>query len=111
MVATSSVKSLSAPWLIRLWWEEIATLIVCVGLDFVEYLFPPLLTPLLGDIFDLAGVVFCVFFFRWLGFISILELIPGIDVLPLFTATWLIWYLIKRRGDRSRMEYELERWR
>jgi len=106
-----STKTLSAPWLISLWWEELATLVVCLSLDFIEFLFPPLMAPLVGDFLDLAGVVFCIVFFRWPGFISFIELIPGIDVLPIFTVTWLIWYFFKRRRDRALMEYQLERWR
>ena len=111
MGVSLSVKSLSAPWLIRLWWEELSTLVVCLILDFVEYLIPPLMAPLVGDLIDLAGIVFCVIFFRRLGFISILELIPGLDALPLFTITWLVWYVFKRRSAKIRIEEELERWR
>lgn len=106
-----SVKSLSVPWLIRLWWQDIATLFVCLSLDFVEYLVPPLMAPLVGDLLDLAGVIFCVVFFGWIGSISLLELIPGLDALPLFTVTWLVWYVLKRRTAKMRMEDELEQWR
>lgn len=106
-----SLKYLSTPWLIRLWWQELATLVVCLSLDFLEYLIPPLMAPFVGDILDFAGVVFCVLFFGWIGSISLLELIPGLDVIPIFIITWLVWFIFKRWSTRMRMEYELERWR
>lgn len=106
-----SLRTLSKPWLVGLSWEELTTLVVCLGLDFVELIAPVLMVPLVGDILDFAGVVFCVAFFHRLGFISLLELIPGLDALPNFTVTWLVWYLFKRRRDRMKMEVELERWR
>ncbi len=104
-------KSLSAPWIIRLTWYELGTLLVCLGLDFVEYVFPMLQAPLIGDILDIAGVAFSLFFLRWIGAISLLEIIPGFDVLPVYTATWLIWYLFKKRGDTRYAENLLDRWR
>jgi hypothetical protein len=99
------------PWLVRLWGKEIATLFVCLLLDFIEYLFPPLMAPVIGDPLDFAGTVLSVAFFGWIGFISLLELIPGIDAIPVFTITWLIWYIFKKRTDMKRIENELERWR
>lgn len=105
------MKTLSAPWLIRLNWDELMTLIICVSLDLVEYLVPMLMAPFAGDILDFAGVVFCVIYFGWLGFLAILELIPGLDTLPSFTITWLFWYILKRRNARLRLEEELEQWR
>lgn len=106
-----STKTLSAPWLVRLNWDELATLLFCVGMDIVEYILPILMTPFIGDIIDFVGIIFCVFFFNWVGFISLFELIPGLDMVPCFSATWLIWYLWKRRGAQLRIEEELERWK
>ena len=106
-----TVKTLSAPWLTRLNWDELVTLLVCIGLDVMEYALPILMAPLMGDIPDLAGIAFCVFFFGWVGFVSLVELVPGLDVLPNFTITWLIWYLMKREKDQIRVMEELERWR
>ena len=105
------MKTLSAPWLIRLNWDELVTILVCLSLDIVEYILPVLMVPLAGDVIDLTGVVFCVFSFGWLGLISLFEVIPGFDVLPIFTVTWLVWYILKRRNSRIRIESELERWR
>lgn len=84
---------------------------VCLALDFFEYLLPPLMIPLVGDFIDLAGALFCVIFFGWFGVISLLELVPGLDALPVFTVTWLIWYVFRRRRARMRIEHELDRWR
>lgn len=106
-----ATKPLSIPRLINPAWEELTTLVVCLGLDFIELLAPALMAPLIGDILDLAGVVFCAFYLRMPGFITLLELIPGLDVLPIFTVAWLIWYVFKKRRDRARMEHELELWR
>ncbi len=106
-----ATKPKSIPRLTNLAWEAFTTLMLCLGLDFIEFLVPPLMAPVIGDILDLVGVVFCVFFFRVPGFITLLELIPGVDVLPIFTVAWLVWYLTKKRRDRALIEEQLERWR
>jgi len=106
-----SVKTLSAPWLIRLNWDELTTLLVCVSLDLLEYTLPMLMLPLAGDIVDFIGLLFCVFYFSWVGFLSLFELLPGLDVLPCFTATWLVWYLRRRQNAQLKIEEELEKWR
>lgn len=106
-----AIKTISEPWLIGLSWKELATLIFCLTLDFVEYLFPILLTPLLGDLLDLIGIVFSFIFFGWVGLITMLEVIPGLDILPLFTLTWLCWYISKKRGEKISIEEQLEKWR
>ena len=77
---------------------------MCVSLDLVEYLFPPLLMPVVGDAVDLVGITFSVFFFKWIGAITFLELIPGLDSLPIFTFAWLIWYLMKRRKEKLKQK-------
>jgi len=106
-----SLRLRPALWVARLWLEEIIMLLICLGLDLSEIAFPPLMVPLVGDILDFAGAVLCVVFFGWIGFLSLLELIPGLDVLPIFTATWLVWYIVKKRNAKTRMERQLERWR
>ena len=78
---------------------EFIRLIVCVSLDGVEYVIPYLLTPFVGDIFDVVGLVTCLYMFRWVGIFSTLELIPGLDPLPINVLTWVIWILSRRRGD------------
>jgi hypothetical protein len=106
-----SAKPLEVPWLIRLFWDEMVTLLVCVSLDVIEYIFPLLMIPVAGDLIDIIGLAFCTYFFNWIGLISVLELIPGLDALPIFTATWLIWYVLKRRKARMTQGDELESWR
>ena len=44
------MKTLSAPWLIRLNWDELVTILVCLSLDIVEYILPVLMVPLAGDV-------------------------------------------------------------
>jgi hypothetical protein len=78
---------------------EFTRLVVCLTLDIVEYLLPFLLTPFVGDIFDVVGLVSSLFMFRWIGLIALLELVPGFDTLPINVLTWLIWVLNRRRGD------------
>jgi hypothetical protein len=102
---------LSAPWLIRFNWDELISMLVCASLDILEYILPFLLTPYIGDIIDFIGGVFCVISFGWLGFVALLEFIPGLDVLPVYTITWLLWYLIKKRKMKINLEKELEKWK
>jgi hypothetical protein len=78
---------------------ELTKLVICASLDGVEYLIPFLLTPLVGDLFDVVGLATCLYMFRWIGLVAILELVPGFDLLPLNVLTWVIWMLSRRRGD------------
>ena len=106
-----NVKAISIPWLIRYFWDEILTLFVCILLDLIEILFPILMIPVAGDVIDIIGISFSIFFFGPIGAISILELIPGLDMLPIFTATWLAWYVVKKRKTMKKLDKELESWR
>ena len=54
-----------------------------------------LILPMMGDILDIAGIVVCLLMFHWIGVISLFELVPGADVLPIFIITWLAWYFVK----------------
>lgn len=103
-------ETVSAPWILKVSWEELTTLIVCLSLDILEFIAPMLLTPVLGDILDLAGFLFCAVYFNVIGAISLLELVPGLDVIPLFSLTWLTWYLYRRRKLRQRAEEHLGEW-
>jgi hypothetical protein len=104
-------RTLSAPWLVKVTWEELLTLTLCLALDVLEFLIPVFLTPIYGDIMDFAGFLFCLLFFGYIGFLSLLELIPSLDILPFFTVTWLIWYIQRRRIMKNRMLTELDKWR
>lgn len=75
---------------------ELLFLGICILLDISEYIAAMLLLPLFGDIFDLAGILGCFLMFQWIGLFSILELVPGLDILPIFIITWIIWYLTKK---------------
>ena len=76
--------------------EELLYLIVCIVLDVSEYMVAILLLPLVGDFLDLAGIFVCLVMFRWVGIISMLELVPGVDILPIFIITWLVWYSLRK---------------
>lgn len=105
------MKAIRRPIVFGLYAEELYLLAACLFLDFVEYLIPPLLIPFLGDILDFIGLVFSVLAFSWLGFLTLLELIPGFDVIPFFTITWFAWYLMRERILEAKLEEELERWK
>ena len=76
---------------------ELFSLILCVVLDVIEYAAAVLTMPVVGDLFDLVGILICFFMFRWIGLLTLVELVPGSDVLPTFIITWLIWYLLKKK--------------
>ncbi len=78
---------------------ELLTLAVCVILDISEYIFGVLLLPVFGDILDIMGIVACFAMFRLLGIVSLFELVPGVDILPIFIITWLAWYLVRKRKE------------
>lgn len=76
---------------------ELLSLIFCVIFDVTEYAAAVLTLPLIGDVFDIIGIIVCIFIFRWIGLVSLAELLPGADILPIFIITWLIWYIIKKQ--------------
>ena len=76
---------------------ELFSLIFCVILDVIEYAAAVLTMPVVGDVFDVVGILVCFVMFRWIGLVSVVELVPGADVLPTFIITWLMWYLLKKQ--------------
>jgi len=92
-------------------WIELLTLFVSLSLDFVEYIFPVLMVPIIGDMLDLMGLVFCLIYFGKIGLLSLLEIVPGLDALPLYTATWLAWYILGRRAGAINTEAQLDKWK
>ena len=77
--------------------DEFLWLILCLVLDLSEYVSAVLTLPVAGDILDLVGLIACFVMFRWVAIISLLELVPGADIFPIFLITWLIWYALKKR--------------
>ncbi|MFQ5836789.1 MAG: hypothetical protein ACE5HG_02935, partial [Candidatus Bathyarchaeia archaeon] len=77
--------------------DELLFLIVCIVLDVSEYIVAILLLPGVGDFLDIVGILACLVMFRWVGIVSLFELVPGADILPIFIITWLIWYFLKKR--------------
>jgi len=55
-----------------------------------------LLLPVVGDLLDIVGIIVCLAMFRWVGIISLFELVPGADIFPIFIITWLIWYFLRK---------------
>lgn len=78
---------------------EFIRLIVCVTIDGVEYVIPIFLTPFVGTIYSFVGLVTSLYMFGWIGLISALDLISGLDILPMLTITWVVWVLSKRWGN------------
>jgi len=76
---------------------ELFSLIFCVLLDVIEYAAVILTMPVVGDVFDVIGILLCFVIFRWIGLISLVELVPGADILPIFIITWLMWYFLKKQ--------------
>jgi hypothetical protein len=76
---------------------ELLSLIFCVMLDVIEYVAVVLTMPVVGDVFDVVGILVCFAMFRWIGLVSLVELVPGADVLPIFIITWLMWYFLRKQ--------------
>ena len=79
-------------------YRELIWLIVCLTLDSIEYFIPLFLTPFVGDIFDVIGLVLSLYMFGRIGILSALELVPALDLIPINVITWLIWVLSRRWG-------------
>lgn len=78
---------------------EFVKLVACVSLDAVEFVIPFLLQPIIGDMLDIIGLATCIYLFRWIGLFAVLELVPGLDLLPINVLTWVFWFVIKHRED------------
>ncbi len=79
--------------------EELLSLVICITLDISEYMLGILLLPLIGDLLDIIGIISCFVMFRLIGIISLFELVPGADIVPVYIITWLVWYLIRKRKE------------
>lgn len=84
--------------------KELISLIVCIMLDIIEYMAVILIMPVVGDFFDVVGIMACLIMLGWFGSLSVVELVPGADILPIFIITWLIWYLYKQRRKEKRLQ-------
>jgi hypothetical protein len=82
---------------------ELLFLVICIILDVSEYMVAILLLPVVGDFLDIVGIIACFVMFRWAGIVSLFELVPGADILPIFIITWLIWYFVKKSKQRRKM--------
>ena len=76
---------------------ELFSLILCIVLDISEYMAAVLIMPVVGDMLDVVGIIACLVMFRWIGIVSLFELVPGADILPIFIITWLVWYFLKKQ--------------
>ena len=81
---------------------EIVSLVFCIILDVIEYMTAILTIPVIGDLFDVVGILFCFVIFRWIGLVSLVEFVPGADVFPVFIITWLLWYFLRKQKIATR---------
>ena len=91
--------------------DEAIRLVICVAFDVAEYAVPILLTPIIGDILDIAGIGLGIALFGWLGLISVVELLPLFDYFPVFTFMWIIWYYLRKQEEKERLEKLKEKWK
>jgi hypothetical protein len=84
---------------------ELLSLVLCLVLDISEYVAAVLLLPLVGDMLDVVGIIVCLVMFRWIGLLSLFELVPGADILPIFIITWLVWYFLKKQKKEERPRF------
>ena len=103
-------KGFRAPRYFLLTESELLSLIVCILLDISEYVVMILVMPVVGDFFDILGTIACLLMFRLVGIISLLELVPGADIFPIFIITWVVWYYLKKRREREERGRLQEKW-
>ena len=89
---------------------ELFSLILCILLDISEYVAAVLLLPVVGDVLDVVGIIACLVMFRWIGIVSLFELVPGADILPIFIITWLVWYFLKKQKKKEEQERLQKKW-
>jgi len=75
----------------------------------VEYAAAILLFPVVGDIFDIVGTMACVLMFGWIGFLSVIEFVPYLDILPTCTITFLVWYYLKKKEEEISIRMKMQR--
>ena len=90
--------------------DELVKLIICAAFDILEYAFPILLGPLIGDILDVAGFWAGIIMFGWIGCLAILEFVPFADYFPIFVIVWIVWYVRKKRREAREREKVLKKW-
>jgi hypothetical protein len=105
------IKTIEIPWSKYFTWEELFTLAICLAIDLLDYLVPFLSMPIYGDILDFAGIIFCILNFNWVGALTFLELVPGLDIIPFYSITWLTWYLNISRTRKKQLLEQLEKWK
>ncbi|MCW4030736.1 MAG: hypothetical protein NWE80_00040 [Candidatus Bathyarchaeota archaeon] len=84
---------------------EFVSLVFCIILDIIEYVAAILTMPVIGDLLDVVGILFCFVIFRWIGLVSLVELVPGADVFPVFIITWLVWYFLRKQKIATRKRH------
>lgn len=81
-------------------YSEFFKLVICIFFDVLEYMLPFLLQPIIGDVIDVIAILTCIYFYRWIGLFSLLELVPSLDFLPINVVNWIIWFGLQHRENK-----------
>lgn len=81
--------------------SELTRLIISLSIDVIEYIVPILMLPIIGDFYDLIGLTTSLYLYKGIGAISALDLIPGLDILPINTIAWFVWIILKRQKEAA----------
>lgn len=80
---------------------EFVRLVVSLSIDLIEYIIPILLLPIIGTLYAIVGVSTSLYLYGWVGLIAMLDLIPGLNLLPMNTVTWAVWLIAKRQRETT----------
>ena len=80
---------------------EFMRLVISLSIDLIEYIIPVLMLPLISSLYALIGLATSLYLYRGVGIIAALDLIPGLDILPINTITWFVWLILKRQREAT----------
>ena len=79
--------------------NEFTALIISLSIDILEYIVPALMLPIIGTFYNLIGLLTSLYLYKGVGAISALDFIPGLDILPVNTISWVVWIFLKRQRE------------
>jgi hypothetical protein len=78
---------------------EFVRLVISLSIDLIEYIIPILLLPIIGTLYAIVGLSTSLYLYGWIGLIAALDLLPGLNILPMNTVTWVAWLFVKRQRE------------
>ncbi|MCJ7631239.1 hypothetical protein MUP77_02385 [Candidatus Bathyarchaeota archaeon] len=81
--------------------HELTCLIISLSVDIIEYIIPILMIGIIGTFYGLIGLATSLYLYKGVGAISALDIIPGLDILPMNTITWVVWIVLKRQKEAA----------